>query len=626
MAEERAQRHLAAILAADVVGYSRLMEQDEAGTFERLRIHRKDVFEPEIAKHQGRIFKLMGDGLLAEFGSVVDAVECAVAIQRAMAERNAGLTEGHRIDVRIGINLGDVIVENEDRHGDGVNIAARLQQLAEPGGIAVSRTVVDHVKHKLALAFEPLGEQRVKNITEPIGVYRLAGDATARKRSILARIMQPGMLRARLAPATILLLVAGAGAASWYFNSHHPEPIHRLSIVVLPFTNLSNDPEQEYFADAISNDLTTDLSRIADSFVIAPNTARAYKGRNLDARQIGRELNVRYILEGSLRRTENQVRINAQLIDTETEAAIWSDRFDGDWTRSMQLQDEITGRLTRRLDLELTNAESRRAQSERPNDPDAVDLTMRAWSVLNQPYSREQLVQSRALFEQALRIEPELPKALVGLAQTLAIEVNYRWNADPTEALAQADAAVTRVLKVFPNDAMAHFVKGEILRGGGKNFESAIGEYQAAISIDPSLAPAYASLGNAKIRAGRAEEAFVPLETAIRLSPRDPMLNIWYFNICHAYTHLARDDETIEWCRRSVEVSPFWIAYVDLASAYAWTGRNAEAREAVADLRKLMPNYTVDRWAHAGFSDNPVFLGQYQRIIEGLRKAGLPEK
>jgi adenylate cyclase len=197
------------------------------------------------------------------------------------------------------------------------------------------------VKHKLALAFEPLGKQRVKNITEPIGVYRLAGDATARKRSILARIMQPGMLRARLAPATILLLVAGAGAASWYFNSHHPEPIHRLSIVVLPFTNLSNDPEQEYFADAISNDLTTDLSRIADSFVIAPNTARAYKGRNLDARQIGRELNVRYILEGSLRRTENQVRINAQLIDTETEAAIWSDRFDGDWTRSCNCRTKL---------------------------------------------------------------------------------------------------------------------------------------------------------------------------------------------------------------------------------------------------------------------------------------------
>ncbi|HET6160983.1 MAG TPA: tetratricopeptide repeat protein [Dongiaceae bacterium] len=623
MAEERAPRHLAAILAADVVGYSRLMEQDEAGTFERLRTHRKELLEPEIAKHQGRIFKLMGDGLLAEFGSVVDAVECAVTLQRAMAERNAGITKERRIDIRIGINLGDVIVEDEDRHGDGVNIAARLQQLADPGGIAVSRTVVDHVKHKLALAFESLGEHRLKNITEPVGAFRLADRASAGERRTA---MRPSRRRAGLVAAAVLLLTAGAGAAFWYLDARYQQPTHRLSLVVLPFTNLSNDPEQGYFADAITNDLTTDLSRIEDSFVIAPNTARAYKGKNLGAKQIGRELNVRYILDGSLRRTENQVRINAQLIDTETEAAIWSDRFDGDWTKSMQLQDEITGRLARRLDLELTNAESRRAESEHPNNPDTVDLAMRGWSVLNQPYSRERMAQARTLFEQALHIDPELPKALVGLAQILAIEVNYKWSSAPPEWLARADAAITRVLSASPNDATAHFVKGEILRGGGKDLESAIREYETAISLNPSLAPAYASLGNAKIRAGRAEEAFSPLETAIRLSPRDPLLNIWYFNICHAYTHLGQDDEAIEWCRRSVAVSPFWIAYVDLASAYAWTGRAAEAHAAVAELLKLSPNYTVDRWAHAGFSNNPVFMTQYQRIIEGLRKAGLPEK
>jgi adenylate cyclase len=406
----------------------------------------------------------------------------------------------------------------------------------------------------------------------------------------------------------------------------HQQPIHRLSIVVLPFTNLSSDSEQEYFADAITNDLTTNLSRIGGSFVIAPNTARAYKGRNLDARQIGRELNVRYILDGSLRRTENQVRINAQLIDTETDAAIWSDRFDGDWTKSMQLQDEITGRLARRLDLELTEAESRRAQSERPNNPNAVDLAMRGWSLLNQRQSRELLSQSRDVFEQALRIEPELSKALLGLAQTLAIEVLNRWSSAPAEQLARATAAANRVLSASPNDALAHFVKGEVLRGGGKDFESAIREYEAAISINPSLAPAYASLGVAKIFGGRAEEAFAPIQTAIRLSPRDPRLNTWSFQICHAYTHLGRDADAIEWCRRSVALGPLWFAYVDLASAYAWTGQSAEAHAAVAELLKLMPNYTVDRWAHAGFSDNPVFLAQYQRIIEGLRKAGLPEK
>ena len=627
MVEERTQRHLAAILAADVAGYTRLMEQDETDTFARLKAHRKELFEPEIEKHGGRVFKLTGDGLLAEFGSVVDAVECAVAVQRGMAERNKDVADDRRIDVRIGINLGDVIVEGEDRHGDGVNITARLQELAEPGGIAVSRTVVDHVKHKLALQFESLGEQRVKNITDPIAVYRLAADRTARRLRVPARLMRLGGRRVSLAvAAAILLLIAGTGATSWYLYSRDRQPIHRLSIVVLPFNNLSNDPEQEYFADAITNNLTTDLSRIEDSFVIAPNTARTYKGRNLEAKQIGHELNVRYILDGSLRRTENQVRINAQLTDTETGAAVWSDRFDGDWTKSMQLEDEITGRLARRLDLELTNEESRRAQSERPNDPDAVDLAMRAWSVLNQPYSRERLEQSRSLFEQALHIDPGLSTALVGLSRTLATEVNYRWSAAPAEALARADDLVSRVLSASPNNAMAHFVKGEILRAGGKDFESAIGEYEAAIAINPSLAPAYAQLGHAKIRAGRAEEAFVPLQTAIHLSPRDPLLNIWYFIICHAYTHLGRDDAAIEWCRRSVAIGPFWISYVDLASAYAWTGRKDEAQAAVAELLKLMPNYTVDRWAHEGWSSNPVFLAQYQRIIEGLRKAGLPEK
>lgn len=627
MVEERTQRHLAAILAADVAGYTRLMEQDETDTFARLKAHRKELFEPEIEKHGGRVFKLTGDGLLAEFGSVVDAVECAVAVQRGMAERNKDVADDRRIDVRIGINLGDVIVEGEDRHGDGVNITARLQELAEPGGIAVSRTVVDHVKHKLALRFESLGEQRVKNITDPIAVYRLAADRTARRLRVPARLMRLGGRRVSLAvAAAILLLIAGTGATSWYLYSRDRQPIHRLSIVVLPFNNLSNDPEQEYFADAITNNLTTDLSRIEDSFVIAPNTARTYKGRNLEAKQIGHELNVRYILDGSLRRTENQVRVNAQLTDTETGATVWSDRFDGDWTKSMQLEDEITGRLARRLDLELTNEESRRAQSERPNDPDAVDLAMRAWSVLNQPYSRERLEQSRSLFEQALHIDPGLSTALVGLSRTLATEVNYRWSAAPAEALARADDLVSRVLSASPNNAMAHFVKGEIFRAGGKDFESAIGEYEAAIAINPSLAPAYAQLGHAKIRAGRAEEAFVPLQTAIHLSPRDPLLNIWYFIICHANAHLGRDDAAIEWCRRSVAIGPFWISYVDLASAYAWTGRKDEAQAAVAELLKLMPNYTVDRWAHEGWSSNPVFLAQYQRIIEGLRKAGLPEK
>jgi TolB-like protein/cytochrome c-type biogenesis protein CcmH/NrfG len=451
-----------------------------------------------------------------------------------------------------------------------------------------------------------------------VRVYRARLDGAARRRRGLARL---AALRGRSIAAIVLvivLLIVFASAA-WYFYPTAQSPTHRLSVVVLPFANLSNDPEQEYCADAITNDLTTDLSRIDNSFVIAPSTALTYKGKAIDSKQIGRELGVRYILEGSLRRMGSQVRVNAQLIDAATGGAVWADRFEGDWT-TMQVEDDITEWVARALDLELTFAQ----RSERPNDPDAVDLTMRARSILSQPPSRERLAQARDLYEQALRIDPQLPAALVGLGRTIAAEVNSRWSAAPAEQLAEADEAVTRVIAGFPNHATAHLVKGEIFRAR-KDFDAAIAEYETAIAINPSLAAAYASLGNAEIRAGRAGEAFAPLETAIRLSPRDPLLNVWYFYVCHAHTHLAQDEAAIEWCRRSIAVNPYWIANVDLASAYAWTGRDAEAHAAVAELRKLMPNYTVAKWANEGWSNNPVFLAQYQRIIDGLRKAGLPE-
>jgi adenylate cyclase len=330
-------------------------------------------------------------------------------------------------------------------------------------------------------------------------------------------------------------------------------------------------------------------------------------------------------LEGSLRRTGNELRVNALLIDAATGATVWSDRFDGDWTSSAKLEDEITGRLARRMDLELTNEESRRAQAERPNNPDAVDLSMRGWSLLNQPLTRERVAQARDLFERALATDPGLPKALLGLAWTVTREVVLQPSQTSIDQLARADDAVSRALSALPDDAMAHWVKGEVLRYS-KHFEAAIAEYETAISINRSLAPAYAGIAEAKIRVGRAEEAFTPAETAIRLSPRDPLLNIWLFYICHAHTHLAEDHAAIEWCGRSAAVSPLWLQYMDLASAYAWTGRNAEARSAVAKLLELKPNLTVDWFANEKFSDNRIFLAQYQRIVEGLRKAGLPEK
>jgi adenylate cyclase len=620
------ERKLAAILATDVAGYSRLMGADEEGTLLRLKAHRRDLIDPKINEHGGRIVKTTGDGMLIEFPSVVEAVRCAVAMQRGMAERNADVPVERRIEFRIGVNLGDVIAEDSDIFGDGVNIAARLEGIADPGGICISDDAYRQVQGKVAAKFVDLGGQQLKNIVQPVRAYRVSANGDTASETASRPWRTIGTRRAGIALAILLPLLAGAGAAYWHFRPGEPQPsAHRLSIVVLPLKNLSNEPEQDYFAEGVTDDLTADLSRIEDSFVIAPSTARAYKG--MDPKRVGRELGVRYVLDGNLSRTESKVRINALLIDTRTGAAIWSERFEGDWSRSMQLQDLITGQLARRLDLELTSQQSRDAETARPNSPDAVDLAMRGWAVLNQPYSREQLAQSRALFERALQIDPGLPKALVGLADALATEVNYRWTDAPADQLRQADDAVTRALSVLPNNAMAHFVKGEIRRATGRNVEAAVSEYEAAIAINPSLAPAHGALGSAEIRVGRSAEAFAPLQMAIRISPRDPLLNTWYFYICHAHSHLAQYEAAIDWCRQSLAVKPFWIAYADLAAAYATTGRESDARAAVAELRRLMPNYTVARWLEdgTGWSDNAVFLAEFQRIADGLRKAGLPE-
>ncbi|MGL3109882.1 adenylate/guanylate cyclase domain-containing protein [Bradyrhizobium sp. BR 1432] len=625
----RIARRLSAILAADVAGYSRLMHNDEEATHAKLTALLTDAVAPAVAEHDGRIVKNTGDGFLAEFPSAVEAVRAAVQFQTRVKELTIDDPEAKRIVFRVGINIGDVIVEPNDIFGDGVNVAARLEGIAKAGGICISSAAYDQVRGKVGVEFADLGEQNLKNIALPIRAYASQLSDTLPVISGFPFVPWPAhSRRARMGlTMALLLLMAGGGLGYWYMRWNEPQLVkHRLSIVVLPFTNLSNEPEQEYFAEGVADDLSSDLSRIEDSFVIAPSTARAYK--NVDPKRVRRELGVRYILDGSLRRTESIVRINARLIDTRTGAQIWSESVDGEWSKSLQLQDVITGGLARRLDLELTNHESRDAEVARPNNPDAVDLTMQGLAVLDRPYSREQVAESGALFERALQIDPGYPKALVGLADTLAIQVNYRWTDAPADKLRRAEKTVDQVLSQFPSDAMAHFVKGEIQRAKGRNLGAAVSEYMAAIGINPSLAPAHGALGAAKIRVGRSAEAFAPLQMAIQLSPRDPLLSTWYFYACHAHSHLAQYDEAIDWCSRSITVNPFWIAYADLAAANAWTGHEPEALAAVGELRRLMPNYTVALWLQDGseWSDNVVFLAEFQRIAEGLRKAGLPER
>jgi TolB-like protein len=623
------------------------MGKDEEGTLARLKAHRRELIDPKIAEYRGRVVKITGDGILVEFPSVVDAVRCAVDVQRAMVDRNAGHTEDEQITFRVGINLGDVIVDGQDIYGDGVNVAARLEGLAEPGGLFISRVVWEQVRDRLPLEFADEGEHSVKNIARPVQVFGLSaaavaglplasmelGNASSWRRSI------PG--RSSWAGAAIGLMLISAGAAAWWFRGQQfhdrsplaastPElvqaaPMRRLSILVLPIENLSHDPEQEYLADGITEDLTTDLSRIPDAFVIAAHTAFTFKGKAVDIKQIRRELGVRYVLEGSVQRTGDQVRVNAQLIDAESGAHLWADRFEGDRSRLGQMQDDVTARLARALDVRLIEAESLRAERERPKNPDAVDLAMRGWAALNHGRSRENYIEARAIFERALSIDPKLQRALDGLAYTLGLLVLTRWSTKPDQDMAHAGEVVAIALNARPDDPIARMAKGYILFVQ-KRFEDSVTELETAIADDRNLAEAYGMIGASKTLLGRADEAFAPVETAMRLSPRDPLLNIWLFYRCHAHTHLGQDDQAIEWCRKSVAARPYWIAYIDLASAYAWRGQKEQAQDAVRELLKLMPGYTVKKWAAAGWSNNPLFLKQYARIVEGLRRAGLPEQ
>ena len=635
MAEESlVNRRLAAILAADIAGYSRLMHANEPATVRDLKAH-QSVILPLIGRHGGRVIDTAGDGILAEFPSVIGATECAVELQTVMAERNERVPASRRMLFRIGINLGDVIHDESRIYGDGINIAARLEALAEPGGVLVSSTVYDHVRGKLPLTFADAGERQLKNIEQPVRTYRILipGAASTLEAAPLSRTATAHRRRWIVLGLAALLVLLAAGGAWWinsrFFQGQRADGTEapRLSIVVLPFSNLSGDSSQDYFADGITEDLTTDLSRLAGSFVISRNTAFTLKGKAVDARQIGRELRVRYVLEGSVRRMGRTVRVNAQLIDAGTGAHLWAEQMDVDQGTLATSQDNfgIASRLAKTLSVELVNVEGRRAPRA---NPDAVDLTMRGWSILNAAPQQAEAKKSVTVFEDALRIDPDNSQASVGLAHALTLIHRNRWDPEPARILARADEAVTRAIALSPNYAHAHYVKAEVLALSGR-FDAALATYDRAIALDPNHAAAYVARGRSLIAIGRAAETVAPVEKAIRLSPRDPDLFIWYYVLCHAYTHLARDAQAIEWCLKSTATGKsFWGAWTDLASAYAWRGQKAEAAAAVAELLKVRPGFTVQKLAQdgSGYSDNPTFRKEFERIVEGARKAGLPER
>jgi TolB-like protein/class 3 adenylate cyclase/Tfp pilus assembly protein PilF len=596
-------RRLAAILAADVAGYSRLMGADEEGTHERLKGHLRELVDPKIEEHHGRTVKNTGDGLLAEFASVVDAVRCAVEIQRGMAEREPQVPEDRQIRFRIGVNIGDVIVEEHDIFGDGVNVAARLEALAEPGGICISRMVRDQIRDKLTYPFEEMGERSVKNIARPVRVYALRSEG-----------------------------IADSPTASARSPVSRPPPVApRLSIVVLPFANLSNDPEQEYFADGITEDLTTDLSRLAGMLVISRNTAFTYQGKRVDTRQIGRELGVRYVLEGSVRRSGNQVRVNAQLVDAETDTHLWAERFDGSTVDLFALQDWVTRRIALALDLELIRTEA----SRKIDNPDAFDCILRGRATAAKPPTRDNYADAISWFERALALDPQSADAQSHLADALSGRVLDQMTDTAVADIARAQDLVGQALAASPRSPIAHYVNANILRQM-RRCEEAISEYQTVIELDHNEPGAYANLGWCKLLTGAIEEAIPALEQAQRLSPRDSRAGNWQARIGLVHLLQSRIDEALLWLAKAGSTSPA-LPYVHalLASGYSLKGGAERAAAELAEAQRLS---AADRYSSiarlkaagldgSGFWGMPKTRALFEAVyFSGLRKAGMQEE
>jgi TolB-like protein len=582
----RVGRRLAAIVAADVAGYSRLMGLDEVGTARTLREHRAAT-DALVAKHGGRLVKTTGDGVLLEFPSVVDAVECAVAVQAVMAERNQGVPEDRRMLFRIGINLGDILIEGDDILGDGVNVAARLEGIAEPGAICISSSAYDQVSGKVTVEFTDLGDQTLKNIARPIRAYAVGLSANA------------------------------------YQNAPLSSPAPRLSIVVLPFANIGADPEQEYFVDGVTESLTTDLSRISGAFVIARNTAFTFKGKPVDVKKLGRELNVRYVLEGSMQRGGNRLRVNVQLIDAETGNHLWAERFDKPVADLFDMQDEIVSRLANTLNAQLTAVEARRA--ERSPHPDATDLCFQGAARFNMGRATENMAQARGFYERALALEPGNVEALVGTAWVnFAIGSNLFLD-DRIERLAAAEAAVTKALSLAPNHPMAHDVMG-LVQIYTNRAAQGIAECERALALDRNLARAHAGVGIAKFFLGRGGETEAHMEQAFRISPRDTSVYIWSLFVGLAKFWQGADAEALVYLRRSLEANRNYpIAHFYLAAALALVGELDKARATALAGLALNPSFTIRRYRTNTPSNHPVYLAGRERVYEALRMAGVPE-
>ncbi len=590
MAEEHVERRLTAILAADVVGYSRLMGTDEEGTLAALKMLRREVADPKIKEHRGRIVHTTGDGLLGEFASVVDAVRCAVEVQREMAARNADVPAERRIDFRIGVNLGDIIIDENDIFGDGVNVAARLEALADPGGICVSRVVRDQVRDKLAISFEDMGEQRVKNIARPVRAYRI-------------------------------LLAEKAGVPS-ILPETAPRPLpDRPSIAVLPFKNVSGDPEQEYFVDGITEDIITALSQWRWFLVIARNSTFAYKGKSVDLKEVGRDLGVRYVLEGSMRRAGQRVRITSQLIDTATGTHLWAERYDRDLTDIFAVQDDITSRVAAAIEPALSRAENQRVIAKRPENMGAWDYCQRGfWHV--HKGTRADGMAAYGLFEQALTLDPNLADAHLGLARALIVQWDYGSVEDFAPFVRQARESALQAAALDSENPQAQYVLAQTSHWAG-DVGAAIAHASRAIELNANFALGHFYLGIGLSLDGRHQQALEAIETGLRLSPRDPRASTWLANKARVLYHLRCYEEAIETALAARRIRPHAYGSLVLVASYAQLGCDGEATSALAEIPTLPGGSAKTvRWYLDRYSD-PVAR---EHMAEGLRKAGVPEQ
>jgi len=585
MSENASNRRLAAILAADVVGYSRMMGADEAGTLAALKRHRETVFDPAVAQHNGRVVKLIGDGTLVEFASVVDAVNCALAIQRAVKAQAPA--NGRGIVLRIGVNLGDVIIDGDDIYGDGVNVAARLEPLAEPGGVCVASIVNESVGTRVAVSFKDGGEVAVKNIDRPIRVWKWHPDHDP--------------LPVRAAPQ------AGGG---------RPE---QPSIAVLPFNNMSGDPEQEYFSDGITEDIITDLSKVGGLMVIARNSSFAYKGKNPDIRVVGRDLGVGSVLEGSIRKAGNRVRITAQLIDAATGGHLWADRYDRDLTDIFEVQDEVTRNIVEALKVTLTPKEEARLADNPTDSIEAHDLFLRGRELIQSPnIDRAKYERAIELFERAIALDPGYAQAHAGLGLAHVFDFHNRWTDHPDRSLRLADELATKAIALDPEEPFAYFALS-ITAGMLRDDQRSKAAIDKALALNPNYPPALNARGAFNVYGGRPEAAIPDIERAIRLDPAFSQQYLHFLGLAHLL--IGNYETAAMMFRERILLFPKTdVSRSALAAALGHLGAVEEARRVWAELMKINPKYVFEEH----MARLPFKRQQDIDIIRaGLAKAGL---